>query len=128
MKTNRGLFKYIVFTVLTVGIYALYMIHATARELNISCAGDGKKTHGLAFCILFDVITLGIYSIVWYVTVCERMKRRIESVSETADVSGLGYFLWSTFGSLLFGLGSFIATYKWLHALNHVNEIYNSGR
>ena len=55
-KDNRGLFKYIVFTILTLGIYALYYIHAVHKELNFTCHEDGKKTRGLLGFILLFVI------------------------------------------------------------------------
>lgn len=128
LKTNRGLFKWLIFTALTLGIYSLYTIHAIAHDVNLSCAKDGKTTHGLLLYILLTVITFGIYSIVWNVTVCNRMRDRIESSGGSADVSGLSWFLWSTFGMVLFGLGGLIAEYKLLHALNHTNELYNQGK
>jgi len=46
-KTNRGLLKYLVFSLLTLGIYGLYIIHAAAKETDETCKEDGKNTKGL---------------------------------------------------------------------------------
>ena len=128
LATNRGLLKWILFTVLTLGIYALYTIHAIAKDVNVSCGKDGKHTRGLLFYILVGIVTLGIYTIVWNVLLCSRMHERMSRAGETPNVSGLSWFLWSTFGNILFGLGGFIAEYKLLHAVNRVNSLYNEGK
>ena len=56
MKTNRGLLKYILLTIITCGIYAIYFEYAFARDMNIVCAGDGKKTRGVLAQIIFSAL------------------------------------------------------------------------
>ena len=127
LKTNRGLIKWWLFSFLTLGIYTLYFIHAMAKELNVSCAGDGKKTRGLAFFIFISIITIGIYALVWWVGVCNRMHNRIAAAGEQPKVSGTSWFLWMFFGTFII-VGPFIAMYKVVHGLNKVNALYNEGK
>ena len=128
LKTNRGLFKYILFSIITLGIYPLYFIHAVSVELNQSCESDGKHTSGLLAYILLSIITIGIYGIVWMCKSANRMANNYKSRKELPRITGGGYFCWSFFGSLLFGLGPLVATYKYIHSLNDVNNAYNNFR
>lgn len=128
LKTNRGLLMWILLSVVTLGIYGLYTIHAIAKDVNVSCEGDGKHTRGLIFYLLVGIVTLGIYMLVWNVTLCSRMNARMSKAGETPNVSGLSWFLWSSIGSCLFGIGPFVAEYKLLHAVNNVNSLYNEGK
>lgn len=120
LPTNKGLLKYVFFGILTLGIYDLFIISRIAKELNVSCAEDGKHTATILPYILLSIVTLGIYGIVWHCKVCGRMCRTGEGT-----ISGAGYLLWSWLGSMLFGIGPFVATYKLLHSVNNVNEKYN---
>ncbi|MDR2048914.1 MAG: DUF4234 domain-containing protein, partial [Treponema sp.] len=49
----RGLASYIIFGILTLGIYQLYWYYKLAKDVNLICAGDLKKTGGLAKQIFF---------------------------------------------------------------------------
>jgi hypothetical protein len=60
----RGLASYIIFGILTLGIYQLYWYYNLAKDVNLICAGDLKKTGGLAKQIFFGILTLGIYNLV----------------------------------------------------------------
>lgn len=129
LKTNRGLFKFIIFSILTIGIYSLYFIHAVAHDVNTACEGkDTRHTMGLLAYFFLNIITFGIFGLIWNVTVCNRMHDRIENAGEKSEVSGLSWFLWNYLGALLFGIGILVAQYKLIHALNHVNSVYNSGK
>ena len=56
MKEDRSLLKYVVFSILTLGIYSLFFWHQYANDMNIVCQGDGKNTRGILARILFDII------------------------------------------------------------------------
>lgn len=127
LKTNRGPIKTVFFSLLTFGIYWLYLIHAIAHDMNISCAGDGKKTRGLMLYMLFSALTLGIYALVWNIKVCNRMRDRIQAAGEKSVVSGGKWFAWTVLGSLI-GVGSLVALGKQTKGLNKCNELYNQGR
>lgn len=127
MKTNRGLLKYILLTIITCGIYAIYFEYAFARDMNIVCAGDGKKTRGVLAQIIFSALTLGIYSLVWLYGVGERINANSFRRNMTSRCTGGSLLLWHIVGSLLFGVGPFVALYKRIHGLNDLCEAYNRG-
>ena len=68
LKTNRALWKLIVFNIITFGIYSLVYFSSVSSDINIIASRyDGKKT--MHFCLLIFVIspiTLGIGAIVWF--------------------------------------------------------------
>ena len=126
LPTNRGLIKYYLLTIITLGIYPLYFIHRVAVELNTACSVDGKRTRGLIELILFTILTFGIYSIFWWVFSAQRMSDHCVRNGFNARINGASYLLWCTIGCLLFCLGPIIAEYKYIHTLNDVNMIYNT--
>ena len=125
LPTTRGVIKYILLSLITFGIYPLYLLHAMAKETNITCAEDGKKTKGLLLFILFSAITFGIYAIVWWYNLANRLDKNLYANGKPSAIDGVGYLLWNIFGSLLFGLGPIIALHKLFKNLNNVNTIYN---
>ena len=67
LKTNKGLLKTILLSLVTFGIYALVVMSAVSNDINtVASRYDGKKT--MHYCLLTFVvapITLGIAGIVW---------------------------------------------------------------
>ena len=124
-KDNRGLFKYIVFTILTLGIYALYYIHAVHKELNFTCHEDGKKTRGLLGYILLSAITCGIYMFIWWYKAAHRMEMFKLRYSLSTNFTAGNFLLWMLFGPILFGVGGLVATYKFIHMHNAINHFNN---
>ena len=66
LKTNKGLLKTILLSLITFGIYPLVVMSAVSNDINIVASRyDGKKT--MHFCLLLFIvapITLGIAGIV----------------------------------------------------------------
>lgn len=128
MKTNRGLVKYILLTIITCGIYAIYFEYTFARDMNIVCAGDGKKTRGVLAQVIFSALTLGVYSLFWLYGVGERINSNSLQRNVQPRCTGGSLLLWYIVGALLFGVGPFVALYKRIHGLNDLCEAYNRGR
>ena len=126
-KTSRGLFLYFILSAITFGIYPLYYMHRVAYELNVTCVDDGKHTRGIFGVILLSLITLGIYSIVWWYSAAERMEQYgLRNNVYGITINGTKFLLWNILGSLLFGIGPFVAMYKFIHSHNLVNLSYNN--
>ena len=52
LKTSRGLLKFILFSIITFGIYPLVVMSAVSNDINIVASRyDGKKT--MHFCLLY---------------------------------------------------------------------------
>jgi hypothetical protein len=128
LKTNRGLLKLILLSLVTFGIYPLVLYSAISGDINtIASRYDGKKT--MHYCLLFFLvgpITLEIASLVWY----HRISARIGSELIRRGIAykfGAGSFWgWNILGSLLFGIGPFIYLHKLCKAMNLLCEDYNA--
>lgn len=126
LKTNRGVIKYILFTIITLGIYPLILHYGMARDLNQICEGDGKRTAGLLKYIIFTILTLGIYSFIWSYAYAERMANNASRYNVTIREHGSTILLWQLVGLLLFGIGPLVAMHMQLSNLNKLAEAYNA--
>ena len=129
LSTNRGLFKYIVLSILTLGIYGIVVMSVISSDINTIASGhDGKKT--MHYCLLIFVVswlTLGIGVLVWYHRISERIGQ--ELVRRNINYSfGAGTFWgWDILGVLLLCIGPFVYLFKLLKSMNLLCEDYNEG-
>jgi len=124
IKENRSLLVVILLTIITFGFYSLFLVYELARDTNIACKEDGKNTPGLLGYIILTIITFGIYSFIWWVLVIERWDVYLRKHNAPVRITGLGYFLWSFFGSMII-IGPFVALYLAIHTMNDVAMINN---
>lgn len=78
LKTDRGLVKFILLSLVTLGIYSIVYYSCISSDINIIASRyDGKKT--MHFCLMSFIltpITLGIYTLVWYHQLSNRISYR----------------------------------------------------
>ena len=126
LTTNRGFWLAFLFSIITLGIYGLYLLYAFAKETNIACVEDGKRTNGLLVLILLSIITLGIYGIVWN---CGIINRRNNYLTRHGKPEGLqvSTYLLTIFllGWLTLGVMHLVVFCKNLYLQNDVNRTYN---
>ena len=95
IQEDRALWKYIVFGLLTCGIYNFYFIYKMAQDVNEMCTGDGKKTSGLVAFILLSYLTCGIYPLIgttlWAIVWQVRTALRTEFSGKRNDRSYVAY-------------------------------------
>lgn len=127
LKTNRGLVKCILLSLITFGIYALVFYSKVSTDINIIASRhDGKKT--MHFCLLTFIvapITLGIAAIVWIHKLSARIGRELARRGIAYGFSAETYWLWGVLGSLLFGIGPFVYLHKFCKAMNLLSADYN---
>jgi len=113
-------------SIITFGIYGWYLIYAFAKETNIACKDDNKKTTGLLLYIILSIVTLGIYAIVWE---CMWINRCNEYLRKNNKPDGLqvSTFLLTIFllGWLTVGIMFLVVFCKSLYLQNAVNRTYN---
>ena len=124
---NRGLLKYIIFCIITLGIYSLYLLYREAKETNAACAEDGQHTRGLLGLLFLSLITFGIYGLVWrcnWISRCNNFLTR----NQTPQGLQISTYLPTVFllGHLTLGIMYFVVTAKELYLQNSVNHIYNA--
>jgi len=102
------------------------LIYAFAKETNIACREDGKKTQGLVVYILLSIVTFGIYGIVWY---CMWIVRCNNYLAKHGKPEGLqvSTYLLTLFllGWLTLGIMYLVVFSKALSLQNAVNSTYN---
>ena len=124
LKTNRGVIKIILLSIITFGIYGLYVTHMMAKEANLVDT-NGKKIGGLLAFIFLSAITLGIYGIYWFYKVTEKFGNSVRASGGTPRITGGGFLLWALVGSLIV-IGPLVAYVKLVHLWNDANAAYNS--
>ncbi len=126
LKTNRGLLKYILFSLITFGIYGIVVMSSVSSDVNIIASRyDGKKT--MHYCLLIFIVapvTLGIASIVW----CHRISARIGAELSRRGINysfgASSFWLWYVLGSMIF-VGPFVYYHKFFKAMNLLSADYN---
>ena len=64
LRTNRGLAKFIILSILTLGIYALVVFAHISEETNVVCSRyDGQKTMNYWLCLLYTLTLPTICSV-----------------------------------------------------------------
>lgn len=124
VKTDRSLLIFILLNIVTCGIYSLFFIHSLAKDVNIVCAGDGRKTQGLLMLILLSIVTCGIYTYIWYYSLGNRLSANAPRYGLTFPENGTSVLLWMLFGILLCGIGPFIAMNIIIKNTNYLTQSY----
>lgn len=126
LKTNRGLTKYILLGIITLGIYPIVVMSSISSEINIIAGRyDGKRT--MHYCLLIFLVswlTLGIGVLVWYHNLSSRIGNELRRRNISYQFGAGSYWGWSILGALIV-VGPFIYIYKLLKAMNLLSSHYN---
>ena len=125
LTDNRGLLSYILLSIITCGIYSYYFLYKMAHDVNIACEGDGEQTAGLVAFILLSFVTCGIYAWIWYYQLGNRLASNANRYGMTFQENGTTVLMWLLFGSLLCGIGPFIAMNILIKNSNRICNAYN---
>lgn len=122
---NRSLIKYIVLTILTCGIYALFFLSNLAKDVNEMCKEDGKNTNGLLIAIILGIITCGIYPIIWYYGIAERIGDAQTRIGQAKDIDGTKYLLFCLVGAFVCGFVGLYGMHLLFKGANAVAAAHN---
>ncbi len=126
LQTNRGLVKFILLSLITLGIYSIVVMSKISRDINILAGRyDGKKT--MHFCwilFLFSWLTFGIVPLIWYHRLSDRMGTELVRRGIDYRFGAGSFWLWCILGSLIV-VGPFVYTHKLLKAMNLLCADYN---
>ena len=126
LKTNRGLIKLILLSLITFGIYPLVLWSSVSNDINtIATRYDGKKTtHYLLMAFVFSWLTFGISPIVWNHKISARIGNELKRRGINYSFGAGSFWGWCVLGSLI-GIGPLVYTHKQLKAMNKLSEHYN---
>ena len=126
LQTDRSLWMYILLSIITCGIYSYYFIYKLAKDVNTACSGDGQTTGGLVQFILLTFITCGIYAWVWHYKLGNRLADNAPRYGMAFQENGTTVLMWMLFGSLLCGIGAFVAMNIIIKNTNRICAAYNA--
>lgn len=126
LKTNRGLLKVILLSMITFGIYGLVVMSEVSTSINtIASRYDGKKTmHALLVVFVFSWLTLGIVPLVWSHKISARIGDELRRRGIDYSFGAGTFWGWSVLGALII-VGPFIFCHKLLKSMNLLSESYN---
>ncbi len=126
LKTNRGLLKTILLTLVTFGIYSIVFYSGIGEDLNsIASRYDGKKTmHYCLIVFLLTPITFGIAAIVWFHNMSNRIGSELQRRGINYSFSAGTFWGWGVLGSLIV-VGPFVYMAKMCTAMNELCANYN---
>lgn len=126
LNTSRGLLKFILFTLITFGIYPLVFYSSISSDINVIASRyDGKKT--MHYCLLLFIvapITLGIGAIVWYHRLSDRIGGELRRRGIEYSFGAGSYWGWKIFGTLIL-VGPLVYLHKLCKSMNLLAENYN---
>lgn len=127
LKTNRSLVKFILFSLITFGIYSLFFMNFIRKDVNIICSPfDGKKT--MNFFLLFFVIsplTAEIAFFVWFHRISNRIWNELKARGFQYEFSSSAFWWWGILGTLIL-VDPFVYLYRMFHSMNLICESYNA--
>lgn len=126
LKTNRALWKFILFSILTLGIYSIVVMSSVSTDINIIAGRyDGKRT--MHFCLLVFLVswlTLGIGVFVWYHKISARIGCELTRRGINYSFGAGTFWGWGVLGGLII-VGPFIYSYKLFKSMNLLAGHYN---
>ena len=126
LKTNKSLLKFILLSIITMGIYGIVVLSSVSNDINtIASRYDGKKTmHYCLLCFLVGPLTLSIGCFVWFHKISARIGSELERRNIDYTIGASTFWGWYVLGSFIV-IGPFIYLYKLFKAMNMLAEDYN---
>ncbi len=126
MIKQRSFGIYLLLSIITCGIYSIIFWYQYTEDINEICRGDGHESPNYIIVILLSIITCGIYGYIWYYSQANRLQAAANKYGISIQGDGTIVLLWMILGSLLFGIGPFIAFYILINNMNQVAIAYNN--
>lgn len=126
LKTNRGLIKLILLSIITFGIYPLVVMSSISTDINVIASRyDGKKTmHYCLLVFIFTGLTFGIAPLVWYHRISKRIGNELNRRGISYSFGAGSFWGWNILGALI-GIGPLVYTHKLFKAMNKLCADYN---
>lgn len=125
IKEDRRLWKLILLTIPTFGIYNIVFWFQFTRDLNEMNRED-KRIKNYILVWFLSLLTLGIYRWVWFFYLADRIQVTGERMGMRIK-PGPGTVLgWKLFGTFIL-VGPFIANYFVIRNMNRLAKEYNTG-
>ncbi len=123
IKENRRLWKLVLLTIPTFGIYNIVFWFQLTRDLN-DMNREEKKLKNYIVVLLLSILTCGIYRWVWFFYVADRIQTTGEDMGMKIKPGPGTTLFWMLFGSFIL-IGPFVADYFVIRNMNRIAKEYN---
>ena len=125
LVTNRSVWKLIVLSILTLGVYAIIFFIPFSFDLDkIAPKKDRTKTLNFIFVYFLSLFTFSIVLQVWLYQITARVEEALAERDVKYQFGTNDFWLWFFFGTL-FLVGPFIYYHKLCRAMNLLCADYN---
>lgn len=126
MVKERSFIVYLLLTIVTCGIYAIYFWYVYTEDLNAITEGDGEPLQNYIVVILLSIITCGIYKYVWMYKLGNKLQMNGPRYNVNIQENGTTILLWTILGAFLLGIGPIVAQYFLINNFNELAVRYNN--
>ena len=126
LRTNRGLLKTILLSIITLGIYGIWVMYTVTEDVNTVCTPYDRKTsmNYLLLLFVFSWLTLGIAPIVWSHRISNRIGNELARRGIAYKFGAGTFWGWGILGILIL-IGPFVYAHKLLRSMNLLCADYN---
>jgi len=123
IQENRRLWKLLLFTIPTLGIYNIVFWYRFTQDLN-EMNKEEKKLKNYILVLFLSLITLGIYRWVWFFYLADRVQTTGAELGIRIKPGPSITLIWKLFGTFVI-IGPFVANFLVIHNMNKVAKQYN---
>ena len=125
LQTNRRMWKFMLFSLLTLGIYTIIFFIPFSFDVDkVAPRRDGERTMNYLFAFILSLFTFNIVLMIWHYQMARRIETALEERSVTYDFSTTDFWIWYFVGSFLPFL-QLVYFHKLCRAMNLLCENYN---
>ncbi|MFI3200120.1 MAG: DUF4234 domain-containing protein [Eubacteriales bacterium] len=125
LKTDRSMWKLILLSMITFGIYAIVAYCEMVNSMNtIATKYDGKNTMHYLLAIIVSSFTCGIYGMIWCHGYCNRMGEELQRRGINYQFNANTFWLWGILGGCII-VGPFVFLHKQIEAMNLLSRDFN---
>ena len=128
IMTNRGLLKWLLLSLITLGLYNYYFIYKMAQDMNTMCEDDDQNTGGLIAFLLLSLFTFGIYGVYWWYKIGNRVYVNAPRYGLAVAEQGSTFLLWYLLGLLTFGIAALVGYHVVIKNVNALAKAYNHAK
>ena len=123
IKEDRRLWKLLLFTIPTFGIYNIVFWFQLTRDLN-DMNREEKKLKNYILVLFFSIFTLGIYRWVWFFYLADREQTTGEQLGLRIKPGPGTILFWRLFGTFIL-IGPLVSDYYVIRNMNRLAREYN---
>ena len=125
LQTNRSMWKVMILSILTLGIYSIIFFIPFSFDLDkIHPRADRSKSLNYVWAFFLSILTAAIALDIWHYQTAERIEDALTKRKINYDFGTSDFWNNFIFGSLII-VGPFIYMYKLCKAMNLLCEDYN---